>query len=108
MPNHMQTAHTISCLLKNLDGLCALALTIPQPDSSIVAPAHDYAAVFPTKIHTVDAAVVPAPSFQRSSGSYVPKKDLLVAADAGEPGVVVCDGEIEDFVAVGGVGLDEA
>ena len=90
MPNHMQTAHTISCLLKNLYCLRTLALAIPQPDSRIIAPANDHTAIFPTKIHTIDAAVVPAPSFQRSSCSNVPKEDLLVAADAGEPGVVVC------------------
>lgn len=33
---------------------------------------------------------------------------MLVTADAGEPGIVVCNGEIEDFVAVGGIDLDES
>lgn len=33
---------------------------------------------------------------------------MLVASDGCEACVVVCDGYVEDFVAVGGVGLDEA
>lgn len=91
MPNYMQTAHTISRLLKNLYWLRTLALAIPQPDGSIITPANDHTAIFPAKTHTVDAAEVPAPSFYCSSCSYVPEKDLLVAADAGEPGIVVCN-----------------
>ena len=91
MPDHMQTAHTVFCLLKNLYRLGTLALAIPQSDRSIVAPADDHTAIFPAQPHTVDPAEVPAPSFQGSSRSYVPKKDLLVTADAGEPGIVVGD-----------------
>lgn len=107
MPNHMQTAHTISRLFKDLDCLCTLALAIPQSDGSIITPTNDHTAIFSAQTHTVDPAEVPAPSFQCSSCSYVPKKDLLVTANAGEPGIVVCDSEIEDLVAVGRIALDE-
>ena len=108
MSNDMQTAHAIPGLFKDLDWLCALALAVPQPDCSIIAPANHHTAIFPPEAHAVDAAEVPAPPLQRSSRNYVPEKDLLVATDAGEPGIVVANGEIEDFVAVSGVGLDEA
>lgn len=91
MPNHMQTAHTIFCLLKNLYCLGTLAFAIPQSDRSIIAPADDHTAIFTAQTHTVDPAEVPAPSLQCSSRSYVPKKDLLVTADASEPGIVVRD-----------------
>ena len=92
MPHHMQTADAVSCLLQHLYWLGTLALAIPQPDGSVVTPADDHTAVFPAKAYTVHAAEMPAPAFQRSSGRYVPEKDLLVAADAGEPGIVVGNG----------------
>lgn len=38
----------------------------------------------------------------------VPKEGGAVAADGGEALVVGGDGEVEDLVAVGGVGLNEA
>ena len=38
----------------------------------------------------------------------VPQEDLAVPADGREASVVVGDGEVEDFVAVRGVGLDQA
>ena len=47
------------------------------------------------------------PAAQRARGADVPEEDLLVAADGGEARVVRGEGEVEDFVAVGGVGLDE-
>lgn len=108
MPNHMQTADTIAGLLKNLKRLRALALAVPQPDSSIIASASNYTTVFPTEAYTVHATKVSSPSPECPSGGHVPKKYLLVAADAGEAGIIVGNGEIEDFVTVGGIGLDEA
>ena len=48
-----------------------------------------------------------SPSLECPSGGHVPEKDLLVAANAGEPGIIVGNGEIENFVTVGGIGLDE-
>ena len=48
------------------------------------------------------------PPPQRAARGHVPQEDLPVAADAGEAGVVGRDGEVEHFVAVRGVGLDEA
>lgn len=92
MPNHVQTAHTVPRLLKDLNRLRALALAIPQPDGSIVAPANDHTAIFAAQIYAVDAAEVSAPPFQCSRCSYVPEKDLLVAADTGESGIVLGDG----------------
>lgn len=41
-------------------------------------------------------------------GRHVPEEHGAVAAGGGEAGVVCCDGEGEDFVRVGGVGLDES
>ncbi len=38
---------------------------------------------------------------------HVPQEDGAVPADGGERGVVGRDADVEDFVAVGGVGLDE-
>ena len=108
MPNHMQTTYTILGLLENLYGLRALALAVPQPDSSIITSADDHTTIFPAKAHTIDATEVPSPSSQCSSCGYIPEKDLFVAANAGEPGIIVCNGEIKDFVAVGGIGLNEA
>ena len=49
-----------------------------------------------------------APSAQCSSCGHIPEEDLFVAPGGGETGVVCCDGEIEDFVAMGGIGLDQA
>ena len=49
-----------------------------------------------------------APAAERARRGDVPEEDLLVAADGGEAGVVARDGEGEDAVAVGGVGLDQA
>jgi len=43
----------------------------------------------------------------RLRGRDVPEEDGAVAADAGERRVVGGDAEVEDFVAVRAVGLDE-
>lgn len=51
---------------------------------------------------------MPRPSSQCPGGSHIPQKNLLVSAHAGKARVVFCDGEVEDFVAVGAVGLDQA
>jgi hypothetical protein len=40
-------------------------------------------------------------------GGYVPEEDGAVAAHGRERGVVGGDGDVEDFVAVCGVGLDQ-
>ena len=45
---------------------------------------------------------------QRLCGSDIPYKNTLVPAHGREFGVVFADGEVEDFVAVRAVGLDEA
>jgi len=45
-------------------------------------------------------------SAEGSGGRDVPEEDGAVAAGGGEAGVVMGDGEGEDFIAVGGVGLD--
>lgn len=44
---------------------------------------------------------------RRDGCGYVPEEDGTVAAGGDEALVVGCDSEAEDFVAVGGVGLDE-
>jgi len=51
---------------------------------------------------------VPAPATQRPGRADVPEEDLLVAAGGDEARVVGGDGEGEDGVAVGVVGLDQA
>jgi len=51
---------------------------------------------------------MPAPPPQRARRGDVPEENGLVPADGAEARVVGADGEVEDFVAVGRVGLDEA
>ncbi len=108
VPHNTQTAHTILRLLKHLDRFRALALTIPQSDRSIETPTDNHTAPFPSKPHTIDPPKMPGPPPQRPRSSHIPQKDLLIPSDGREARVVVCDCYIEDFVAVGGVGLDEA
>ena len=48
------------------------------------------------------------PSSQGPRRSHIPQKDLLVPANAGKAGVIIRDCEIEDFVAMCRVGLDES
>lgn len=48
-----------------------------------------------------------AEAARRLRRRHVPEEDGAVAADAGERRVVAGDAQVEDFVAVRGVGLDE-
>jgi hypothetical protein len=52
-------------------------------------------------------ALIPAKTTKGLSGRDVPEEDTAVAADGGEGCVVGGDGEVEDGIAVRGVGLDE-
>ena len=45
---------------------------------------------------------------QRASAGDVPEEDLAIAADGCKPGIVIGDGDVEDFIAVRRIGLDEA
>ncbi len=51
---------------------------------------------------------MPREPAQRARGRDVPQENLLVAAHGGEASVVAADGEVEDGVAVRGVGLYQA
>lgn len=51
---------------------------------------------------------MPSESPQCSRSGNIPQKNLPVPADGGEARVIVGNGDVEDFVAVRGVALDEA
>ena len=48
-----------------------------------------------------------SPSSQRSCAADIPEEDLFIAANGGEARVVARDCEVEYFVAVGFIGLDQ-
>ena len=67
--------------------------------------ANDDTAPLASESDTVDPPKMPTPSPQSPRGGDIPQENLLVAADAGEPCIVVGDG---DFVAGGRVRLHQA
>lgn len=48
------------------------------------------------------------PSSQRPRGCDIPQEDLLVPSHAGETRIVLGDGDVEDFISVGRVCLNES
>ncbi|KAL8782894.1 MAG: hypothetical protein Q9213_005006 [Squamulea squamosa] len=50
---------------------------------------------------------MPRPPPQRPRRRHIPQENLLVPSHAGESRVILRDGDVEDFVAVGGICLDQ-
>lgn len=108
-PDNLETRNAISRLRKRHDGLFAPLPRIPNLDRGIKTPRHDNTIAISAKSTAIYfAGVCTAPSSQRSRRRHVPEKDAFISSYAYEAVVCLGDGNVEYFIAVSRVCLDQA
>ncbi|PNY26027.1 Uncharacterized protein TCAP_04046 [Tolypocladium capitatum] len=111
-PSYGQGCDGVPGVAEDLDRLKAAALGVPDAHRRVEPAADDEGVPVARKAHTVDsrrvALGVASESPRRHGRRHVPQEDGTVPARGNEALIVRCDVEAEHFVAVGGVGLDEA
>lgn len=104
---HVQSRNTILGLRERHQRLLRSRFCIPEFDRAIVASTHDYALSLAGPRASVNPSGMSTPSPQRLRSRDIPDKDCLVTTYAYKFVICVRDRDVQNFVAVCGVGLDE-
>lgn len=104
---HVDCTDAVPRLVQHLYRFRTLAFAVPQSNGRVEASTGYHSIILACKCDSVYACRMSSKPSERLALGNVPQEDLPISADRGKAGVVGRNGDVEDFVAVSGVSLED-